>query len=79
METVNKINTLLWGKKTTFGLEYPKFELHFLDHEFDEPKYSIKESKIHSVNYAAALRVNVGLLNKETGEYRCIYCEAKAK
>ena len=47
-----------------------KFELHFLDHEFDEPKYSIKESKIHSVNYAAALRVNVGLLNKETGELK---------
>ena len=47
-----------------------KFELHFLDHEFDEPKYSIKESKIHNVNYAAALRVNVGLLNKETGELK---------
>ena len=46
-----------------------KFELHFLDHEFDEPKYSIKEAKIHKVNYSRALKVNVALENKETGEF----------
>ena len=36
-----------------------KFELHFGAHEFDEPKYTIKEAKMHSVNYSRALRVNV--------------------
>lgn len=45
-----------------------KFELRFGEHEFDEPKYSIKEAKKHSVNYSRALRVKVELENKETGE-----------
>ena len=47
-----------------------KFELSFLDYEFEEPKYSIHEAKIHSVNYSRALKVNVQLLNKETGEIK---------
>ena len=47
-----------------------KFELYFKDYEFDPPKYSIPESKIHSVNYARALKVNVELYNKETGEIK---------
>jgi DNA-directed RNA polymerase subunit beta len=47
-----------------------KFELHFGDYEFDEPKYKIKEAKMHNVNYARALKVNVSLLNKETGEIK---------
>ena len=47
-----------------------KFELYFGDYEFDEPKYSIRESKIHSVNYSRALKVDVQLLNKETGEIK---------
>lgn len=47
-----------------------KFELYFKDYEFDPPKYSISESKIHSVNYARALKVNVELYNKETGEIK---------
>ena len=47
-----------------------KFELYFGDYEFDEPKYSIKESKIHGVNYSQALKVNVQLFNKETGEIK---------
>lgn len=47
-----------------------KFELHFGTHEFDEPKYTIKEAKMHSVNYSRALRVNVELENKETGEVK---------
>ena len=42
-----------------------KFELRFGEHEFDEPKYSIKEAKKHSVNYSRALRVKVELENKE--------------
>ena len=47
-----------------------KFELYFSEYEFDEPKYSIRESKVHSVNYSRALKVNVQLLNKETGEIK---------
>jgi DNA-directed RNA polymerase subunit beta len=47
-----------------------KFELTFGEHEFDEPKYSIREAKIHKVNYSRALRVNVSLENKETGEIK---------
>ncbi len=47
-----------------------KFELYFKDYEFDPPKYSIPESKIHSVNYSRALKVNVELYNKETGEIK---------
>lgn len=47
-----------------------KFELHFKEHEFDEPKYSIRDAKIHKVNYSRALRVNVELENKETGEFK---------
>lgn len=45
-----------------------KFELRFGEHEFDEPEYTIKEAKMHSVNYSRALRVKVELENKETGE-----------
>jgi DNA-directed RNA polymerase subunit beta len=47
-----------------------KFELHFGEFEFDEPKYDIKQSKIHDVNYARPLKVEVMLLNKETGEIK---------
>jgi len=47
-----------------------KFELHFGDFEFDEPKYNIKQSKIHDVNFAKPLKVEVRLLNKETGEIK---------
>lgn len=47
-----------------------KFELYFKEHEFEEPNYSIKEAKIHNVNYSRALKVNVELYNKETGEIK---------
>ena len=47
-----------------------KVELSFLDYEFSEPKYSIKEAKMHNVNYSRALHVNVALENKETGEIK---------
>ena len=45
-----------------------KFELNFLSHEFDAPKYTIQEAKMQNVNYTRALRVNDALENKETGE-----------
>lgn len=47
-----------------------KFELHFGDYEFDEPKFSVKEAKMHNANYARALKINVSLVNKETGEIK---------
>jgi len=47
-----------------------KFELYFLDYEFDEPKYTIPEAKMHNVNYSRALKANVRLVNKETGEIK---------
>ncbi len=47
-----------------------KFELHFMEHYFEEPKYTIKEAKLHKVNYSRSLKVHVALENKETGEFK---------
>ncbi len=47
-----------------------KFELHFMEHYFEEPKCSIKEAKLHKVNYSRSLKVHVALENKETGEFK---------
>ncbi|MFA6595883.1 MAG: DNA-directed RNA polymerase subunit beta, partial [Bacilli bacterium] len=47
-----------------------KFELYFTDYEFDEPKYTIAEAKMHNVNFSRALKVTVSLENKETGEVK---------
>ncbi len=44
--------------------------LEFGDYHFDEAKYSIKESKDRESTYAAPLRVDVRLFNRETGEVK---------
>ncbi|MDD5888264.1 MAG: DNA-directed RNA polymerase subunit beta [bacterium] len=44
--------------------------LEFGDYHFDEPRYSIKESKDRETTYAAPLRVEVRLFNRETGEVK---------
>ena len=44
--------------------------LEFGDYHFDEPKYTIKESKDRESTYAAPLRVDVRLFNRETGEVK---------
>ena len=44
--------------------------LEFGDYHFDEPKYSIKESKDRVSTYSAPLRVDVRLFNRETGEVK---------
>ena len=44
--------------------------LEFGDYHFDEPKYSIKESKDRETTYSAPLRVEVRLFNRETGEVK---------
>ncbi len=47
-----------------------KLELYFGDYEFDAPKYTIEEAKRNDANYASALKVDVSLVNKETGEIK---------
>lgn len=45
--------------------------LEFADyHISDTPKYDVEKCKIRDVNYAAPLKVQVRLINKETGEVR---------
>ncbi|HBU12305.1 MAG TPA: DNA-directed RNA polymerase subunit beta, partial [Clostridiales bacterium] len=45
--------------------------LEFTDYQVSEtPKYSVEECKERDVNYAAPLKVQVRLLNKETGEVK---------
>lgn len=44
--------------------------LEFGDYHFDEPKYSIKESKDRESTFSAPLRVEVRLFNHETGEVK---------
>jgi DNA-directed RNA polymerase subunit beta len=43
-------------------------ELHFLDYEFGEPKYSEEESRTKDLTFSKPMYVNVELLIKETGE-----------
>ena len=44
--------------------------LEFGDYHFDEPRYSIKESKDRETTFSAPLRVEVRLFNRETGEVK---------
>ena len=44
--------------------------LEFGDYSFDEPRYSIKESKERMVNYAAPLKVQARVFIHETGEVK---------
>jgi DNA-directed RNA polymerase subunit beta len=47
-----------------------KMELHFLSHSFDKPKFSPEEAARRNGSYEANLRVNIRLINKETGEIK---------
>ena len=44
--------------------------LEFGDYHFDEPRYSIKESKDRESTFSAPLKVEVRLFNRETGEVK---------
>ena len=44
--------------------------VEFGDYHFDEPRYSIRESKNRETTYSAPLRVEVRLFNQETGEVK---------
>ncbi|NLY72524.1 MAG: DNA-directed RNA polymerase subunit beta [Tissierellia bacterium] len=48
-----------------------KILMEFVDYYFEEePKYSVQECKDRDVSYSVALRVEVRLINKETGEIK---------
>ena len=47
-----------------------KLELYFGDYSFEEPKYSIPEAKKNDMSYSKPLKVDVKLVNKETGEIK---------
>ena len=45
-------------------------ELYFEDYEFDFPKYNVAQAKEKDMTFSKPLRVNVKLVNKETGEIK---------
>ena len=45
-------------------------ELHFVDYEFKEAKYSLEEARSHDANYSKPIYVTLRLYNKETGEVK---------
>ena len=45
-------------------------ELHFVDYEFKEPKYSVTEARAHDANYSKPIYVTLRLINKETREVK---------
>ncbi|MFN7160535.1 MAG: DNA-directed RNA polymerase subunit beta [Candidatus Gracilibacteria bacterium] len=47
-----------------------KIELYFKDYELERPRYTVKEVKLKNLNYEAALKVHVQMVNKETGEIK---------
>ena len=64
------------GIKEVFQDVYPiegpnkNLELHFLDSRFEQPKYSIQESKNRDMTYACPLKVKLRLKNNQTGEIK---------
>ena len=51
---------------------YGNLVIEFISYTLDEahPKYPVEECKERDVNYAAPLKVNVRLTNKQTGEVK---------
>jgi len=47
-----------------------RFELSFLDHEFQTPKYTEQECRIREITFEAPLYITTRLLIKETGEVK---------
>ena len=64
------------GIKEVFDDIYPitnfneTLSLEFVDCAFDEPKYSVNESKDRDANYAAPIRATLPLINSGTGEIK---------
>ncbi|MBX6341868.1 MAG: DNA-directed RNA polymerase subunit beta, partial [Thermomicrobiaceae bacterium] len=47
-----------------------KMELHFLEHRFDEPRYTEEICRERDMTYAAPLRIRVRLVIRDTGEIK---------
>lgn len=47
-----------------------KIELFFKEYELERPRYTVHEVKLKNLNYEAALKVHVQMVNKETGEIK---------
>ena len=47
-----------------------KYELHFLDHHFRDPKYSPQETKEREITFSQPLWIKTRLVMKETGEIK---------
>ena len=47
-----------------------KYELHFLEHYFRDPKYTPQQSKEREITYSQPLYVKTRLVMKETGEIK---------
>ena len=47
-----------------------KYELHFLEHYFRDPKYSPQESKEREITFSQPLYVKTRLVMKDTGEIK---------
>ena len=64
------------GLKEMFGDISPiddfsgNLSLEFVDYEFSEAKYTVKEAREHDADYSAPLFVKLRLINKETGEVK---------
>ena len=64
------------GIKEVFDDIYPitnfneTLSLEFVDCAFDDPKYSVNESKDRDANYAAPIRATLRLINSGTGEIK---------
>ena len=69
-------NFLINGIKETFEDLFPvesftgNISLEFGDYSFDEPKYSVKETKERAVTYSAPLKVQARVFLNETGEVK---------
>ena len=47
-----------------------KYDLHFLDHFFKDPKYTSMECKDKEITFSVPLYVRTRLVMKETGEIK---------
>ncbi|WP_206424090.1 DNA-directed RNA polymerase subunit beta [Vaginisenegalia massiliensis] len=45
-------------------------ELHFIDYDFRDAKYSVQEARDRDANYSKQIYVTLRLINKETGEVK---------
>lgn len=48
-----------------------RLELYFLpEYNFDKPKYTVEEARLHEATYSKQLRIKMRLVNRDTGEIK---------